>query len=174
MDTILGAVIILVLIIVSTLTMTVVAFQSANSLTDAWADTQAQAISIRDTEIGALVTGNYTGGPINVSVQNEGSANLYNYPSWDVIIQYQSGHAFHLACNLSCAEAETPGSGEWAIKSISMADGSTEVFDPNILNPGEVMIVAINPDTEIVSEETARIVISTPNGVTSQCFVTRE
>ena len=170
MDTILGAVIILVLIIVSTLTMTVVAFQSANSLTDAWADTQAQAISIRDTEIGALVTGNYTGGPINVSVQNEGSANLYNYPSWDVIIQYQSGNASYL----SYAATYPPGSGEWAIEGIIMAGGSPEVFDPNILDPGEVMNVSINPELEIGIGETARIVISTPNGVTSRCFVTRE
>jgi hypothetical protein len=54
-----------------------------------------------------------------------------------------------------------------------MANESPEVFDPNILDPGEVMIVTINPEREIGTGETARIVISTPNGVTSQCFVTR-
>ena len=170
MDTILVAVVILVLIIVSTLTMTVSVFQSADSLGDAWKDMEAQSISISETEIGVLVTGNYTGGEIAVAVQNEGRANLYDYPSWDVIIQYQSGRAFHL----SYAETYPPGSGEWAIEGIFMAGESPEVFDPNILNPGEVMIVALSSEIEIGIGETARIVISTPNGVTSQCFVTRE
>jgi hypothetical protein len=168
MDTILVAVIILVLIIMSTLIITVTVFQSANNLGDAWKDMESQSISISDTEI--LVTGNYTGELIDVAVQNEGRTNLYDYPNWDVIIQYQSGDAFHL----SYVEASPPGSGEWAIEGIFMAGGSLEVFNPNILDPGEVMNVAINPEMEIGIGETARIVISTPNGVTSPCFVTRE
>lgn len=169
MDTILVAVVVLVLIIMTTLTMTVSVFHSANNLGDAWKDRETQSISISDTEIGAVVTGSYTGGLIDVSVQNEGRTNLYDYPSWDVIIQYQSGDAFHL----SYAETYPPGSGEWAIEDIFMADESPEVFDPNILNPGEKMIVAINPEIGMDIGETVRIVISTPNGVTSQCFVTK-
>jgi hypothetical protein len=104
-----------------------------------------------------------------VAVQNEGRTNLYDYAGWDVIIQYQSGNASHL----SYAATYPPGSGEWAIEGIFMANESPEVFDPNILDPGEVMIVTIYPEREIGTGETARIVISTPNGVTSQCFVTR-
>jgi hypothetical protein len=169
MDTILVAVVVLVLIIMSTLIITVTVFQSANNLGDAWKDMESQSISISETEIGVLFTGNYTGELIDVAVQNEGRTNLYDYPSWDVIIQYQSGDAFHL----SYVEAYPPGSGEWAIEGIFMAGGSTEVFNPNILDPGEVMSVAINPETEIGIGETGRIVISTPNGVTSPCFVTR-
>jgi len=170
MDTILVAVIILVLIIMSTLLITVTVFQSANNLGDAWKDMESQSISISDTEISALFNGAYTGGEIDVAVQNEGRTNLYDYPSWDVIIQYQSGDAFHL----SYVEAYPPGSGEWAKEGIFMAGSSPEVFNPSILDPGEYMTVAINPEMEIGIGETARIVISTPNGVTSPCFVTRE
>jgi hypothetical protein len=168
MDTILVAVVVLVLIIMSTLTMTVSVFKSANNLGDAWKDMEAQSVSISDTGISILFTGNYSGGLIDVAVQNEGRTNLYDYPSWDVIIQYQSGNASHL----SYAATYPPGSGEWAKEGIFMADESPEVFDPNILDPGEVMIVAINPEIAIGTGETARIVISTPNGVTAQCFVT--
>lgn len=168
MDTILAAVVIIILIIVSTMTMTVSVFQSANNLADAWKDMEAQSVSISETEISAA--GNYSGGLVDVTVLNEGRTNLYDYSSWDAIIQYQSGDAFHL----SYAEDYPPGSGEWAIEGIFMVGGSPEVFDPNILNPGEAMIVAINPEMEIGIGETARIVISTPNGVTSQCFVTKE
>ena len=170
MDTILVAVVVLVLIIMSTLLITVSVFQSANTLGDAWKDMESQSISRSETEISVLFTGNYTDGLIDVAVQNEGRTNLYDYPSWDVIIQYQSGNASHL----SYAATYPPESGEWAIEGISMADGSPEVFDPNILDPGEVMNVALNPETEIGIGKTGRIVISTPNGVTSQCFVTRD
>ena len=170
MDTILVAVVVLVLIIMSVLTMTFSMFQSANTLGDAWQSMQTQSISISETAISATVTGNYSSGLIDVSVQNEGRANLYDYSKWDVIIQYQSGQSFPLPY----VSTYPPGSGEWAREGIFMADGSPEVFDPGILNPGEVMIVAINPDMEIGIGETARIVISTPNGVASQCLVTRE
>jgi hypothetical protein len=170
MDTILVAVVILVLIIMSTLIMTVNVFQSANTLGDAWKDMEAQSISISETEISVLFTGNYSGGLIDVAVQNKGRTNLYDYAGWDVIIQYQSGNASHL----SYVETYPPSSGEWAIEGIFMDEGSPEVFDPNILDPGEVMNVAINnSEMEIGIGETGRIVISTPNGVTSQCFITR-
>lgn len=170
MDTILVSVVALALIIMSTLTVTVSMVQSANSLADAWKDMEAQSMSIRRTEICVMVTGNYTGGLIDLAVQNEGRIDLHDYPRWDVIMQYQSGNAFYL----SYAKTYPPGPGEWAVNGIFMADGSPEVFDPSILNSGEVMTVAINPETEIVIGETARIVMSTPNGVTSQCFVTRD
>jgi len=166
MDTILAAVVIIILIIVSVMTMTVSMFQSANNMADAWKDMEAQSVAISETEISA--TGIYSAGPVDITVQNEGRTNLYDYSSWDVIIQHQTGDASHL----SYAETYPPGSGDWAIEGIFMADLSPEVFDPDILNPGELMILAANPETEIGIGETVRIVISTPNGVTSQCFVT--
>jgi len=47
------------------------------------------------------------------------------------------------------------------------------VFDLNILNPGEQMTVSINPSQELGFGETARIIFSTPNGVTAQGYITR-
>lgn len=167
MDTILVAIVVIVLVIMSVLTMTFSLFQSADNLSDAWKDMEAQSVSISDTEISA--TGNYSGGAINIAVENEGRTNLYEYPGWDVIIQYQSGQASHLAYE----ETYPPGSGEWSISDIVMEDESPEIFDPGILNPGEIMNIAANPVVDLGVGETARIVVSTPNGVTSQCFVTR-
>jgi len=170
MDTILVAVIILVLIIMSTLTIIISVLQSANHLSDAWKNMEAQSVSISETKIDIAVNGSYTGGLIDVAVQNEGRTNLYDYPKWDTIIQYQAGNASHL----SYSETYPPESGEWAVEGIYMNDGSPEVFDHDILNPDETMIAAINPSTEPGIGDTVRIVVSTPNGVTAQCFVTRE
>lgn len=167
MDTIVVAIIVLVLIIMSALTMMVVVFQSANDLADSWQNMEAQSISISETKISA--SGNYSGGLIDIAVQNEGSTNLYDYPGWDVIIQYQSGNSSRSSYSVS----HPPSPGEWAIEGIYMTGGLTEVFDPNILNPGEEMILSISPGMVIGDGETSRIVISTPNGATSQCFVTK-
>ena len=169
MDTILVGVIVLVLIVVSTLIITVSAFQSINNVSTAWNEMEEQSSSISETSIDASITGNYSGGLINVEVQNNGRTNLYNFPNWDIIIQYQSGNASHL----SYIDTYPPSSGQWTVTGIYMADASPEVFDPGILNPEEEMNVAISPDSEIGIGETARIIVSTPNGVTSQCFVTK-
>lgn len=169
MDTILVSVVALALIIVSTLTLTVSTFQSANTLADAWREMESQSVSVQRTEIRVVTANDYTGGLLDLEVQNEGGTDLHEFPKWDVIMRYQSGDAHYL----SYASDYPPGSGEWAVKGIFMADGSPEIFDPNILNPGEVMKVTINPETEIGIGEAAMIVISAPNGVTSQCFVRR-
>ncbi len=169
MDTILVSVVALALIIMSTLTVTVSTFHAANSLTDAWKDMEVQASETRRTEIKAVAADDYDGGTIELSVQNQGNTDLSNYARWDVIIQYQSGGTSHL----TYAEESPPEPGEWAVDGIFMTDGSPEVFGLNILNPSEAMTVVVNPETEISAGETVRIVISTPNGVTSQCLVTR-
>lgn len=167
MDTLLVAIVIIALVIMSGLIITVSVFQSANNLADSWKDMEAQSASIKETAIST--TGNYSGGLIDIEVQNEGSTNLYDYDNWDVIIQYQSGDASHL----SYTGTYPPASGGWAIEGIFMTGGATEVFDPDILNPEEVMAMSASPAMEIGIGETVRMVISTPNGVTSQCFVTR-
>lgn len=167
MDTILVAIVVMVLIIMSGLIITVSIFQSANNLADSWKDMEAQSDSIKETAISAV--GNYSGGLIDIEVENEGSTNLYDYNNWDIIIQYQSGSASHL----SYASTYPPASGGWAIEGIFMTGGAPEVFDPDILNPEEFMAISANPETEMGIGETVRVVVSTPNGVTSQCFVTR-
>lgn len=164
MDTILVAVVIMALVIISGLIITVSVFQSANDLADSWKDMEAQSVSIKETAISA--TGNYSGG-LTIEIQNEGSTNLYDYDNWDFIIQRQSGDASHL----SYSGTYPPGSGNWAIEGIYIDGGTPEVFDPDILNPGEVMAVSANQGID--DGETVRLIISTPNGVTSQCFVTR-
>jgi hypothetical protein len=170
METILVSVISVALVIITTLTMTFNAFQSTNGLADSWKKMEAQSTSIRQTEIRVLAADNYQGGQIDLWVKNEGKINLDDYPSWDVIIQYQSGNAYYL----SYAVTYPPGPGKWTVNGIFVADDTPEVFDPNILNPEEMMLVAVNPETEIGIGEMAKIIVSTPNGVTCQCFVTRQ
>jgi len=104
-----------------------------------------------------------------LKVVNRGETNLADFTKWDIIAQYENGTANYLSYTTSA----NPGSNEWTVNSIYMLDDNPEVYDPDILNPGEQMKLLINIDSEIGAKDTIRITVSTPHGVTSQCMVTR-
>jgi hypothetical protein len=104
-----------------------------------------------------------------LKVENQGETSLAQFAKWDIVIQYQSGAASYISYTTN----GTPGSNEWTVEGIYLLNNSTEVFDPDILNPEEQMKLLINIDPGIGAGEVARITISTPHGVTSQCLVMR-
>ena len=158
------------LVIIATVTMTMTSFHSVSTVADSWKEMEQQAGSIRRTEIVAVPPEDYSGGSVNLTVRNEGQTNLDNFSHWDVIAQYQAGGTYYIAYTADYP----PGSNQWTVEGIYLSDNVTEIFDPNILNPGEQMKAVINLDPEIGEGETGRITVSTPNGVTSQCLVTRQ
>ncbi len=171
METALISLVSVALVIIATVTMMMTSLQSASTVTDSWRQIERQASSIRRTEIAAVPPENYSGGSVNLTVRNEGQVNVGNFPHWDVIAQYQAGGISYIAYT----DNAIPGSNQWTVEGIYLSDNITinEVFDPNILNPGETMKMVINLDPEIGAGDTGRITLSTPNGVTSQCLVTR-
>jgi hypothetical protein len=169
METILISLVCLALIVMSTVTMTISLFQSENGLVNSWKIAEAQASSMRQTEIAASAPQDYQGGAIDLEIENEGHVDLSDFPKWDVIVQYESGTIRYLTYTASYP----PGNNQWTVKGIYVSDGSPEVFDQNILNPGESMIATINLSPEIGQGEMVRVTVCTPNGITSQCYVTR-
>lgn len=157
------------LVIIGTVTIIANCFYSAITVSDSWKEMEQQAGNIRRTEIIAVPPENYGGGDIHLVVRNEGQTKLDDFPHWDVIAQYQDGGIYYITYTLDYP----PGSNEWTVEEIYMSDNSSEVFDPNILNPEEKMKTVINLDPEIGEGKTGRVTVSTPNGVTSQCLVTR-
>jgi hypothetical protein len=167
METVLISFVSMALIIISTVTMTVSTFQSANKMADSWKVMEEQASIIMRTEITALPPAEYEGGVINLTVRNAGHVDLSDFSRWDVIFQYQSGSASYL----TYAAAYPPGGNQWAVNGIYISEGVPEVFEPAILNPGELMMVSVNPSPGIGEGEAGRITLSTPSGVTAQCQV---
>ena len=169
METALISIVSIALIIVSTVTMTMGLFQSATGLAHSWQQMEQQAGSIRLTEINIVPPQNYNGGLIDLTVLNEGHSNLNDFPGWDVIAQYESGSLSYI----TYSESYPPGNNEWTVNGIYITGNGPESFDPGILNPGEEMSMVINLYPEIEKGETARMTVTTPNGVTSTCYVTR-
>jgi Archaebacterial flagellin len=169
-ENVLISIISLALIVVSTLAVAFSSFKSANEMANAWKTMEQQSSTMARTQIAAVAPSNYQGGTIDLTVQNDGQVDLLDYENWDVIIQYQSGGATYLTY-----ESGSPlAAGEWTMSGIYVSGGSPEVFDPGILNPGEYMILSIDPDQAIGSGQMVKLTVSTPNGVTAQCYVTRQ
>ena len=144
-------------------------FRAATKVSDSLKQWEAQDSIIRRTDISA--TGSYSNGLLTLWVKNSGQVNLEDFPKWDVIAEWTGDDTTHL-CYLTSATSG-PGDNEWMVQGIFLPDETNpEVMDPNILNPQEVMKITIKLSPDMVINTTARITISTPNGITSQCLIT--
>jgi hypothetical protein len=160
------------LVIVAAVTMMMNSFSSATILSDSWKEMEQQAEDIRRTDIAAMPPDSYTGGNINLLVSNEGQTKLTDFNQWDVIARYETG----VIAYINYTDNTSPESNQWTVEGIYQSDNVSvpEVFDTNILNPGETAKLTVNLDPEIAENEYGLITVSAPNGVTSQCMIKNE
>ncbi|MCX6013838.1 MAG: hypothetical protein NTV30_10670 [Chloroflexi bacterium] len=160
----------LAILIIGTVTMLLSSFGAVRSLSDSWKQMEQQSNEMRNTQINAGLPGEYSGGDINLVINNDGKCNLNKFESWDIIATYQDGSTQYIIYT----ENTSPGNNQWTMEGIYLPDGRGEVFDPGILNPGEDLHIKINTDPDINEKETCLFTISTSNGVTDSCMVSRE
>ena len=107
---------------------------------------------------------------VDVSIRNTGQTLLRDFEHWDVMMQYYgtSSNQNLEMTYLSYVATSTPSSGEWTVENIYLNVASTtpEVYDPNVFNPGEEIVVRIKIEPTIPTSTDNLITISTPNGVT--------
>ncbi len=159
------------LVIIATVTMMMSALVSTSTITDSWKQMEQRAEDIRRTEITTVPPENYAGGTIDLMVRNEGQTNLGDFSHWDIIAQYQAGGIYYI----DYTDNATPGNNEWTVEGLYLSDNTSlpELFDFNILNPGETAKLYIKLNPEIGAGTNGKITAVTSNGVTSQCLVSR-
>ena len=169
METALISVVCIAILLIGTVTTMFTSFHAATTISDSLKQWETQDSTIRRTDIAA--TGSYANGLITVWVNNTGQVNLEDFAKWDVIAEWTGDGTSHLDY-LSYATSG-PNDNEWMVQGIFLPDKTTpEVMDPNILNPQEVMNITLKLSPDMSINTTARITISTPNGITSQCLIT--
>ena len=95
---------------------------------------------------------------------------MADFEMWDVIVQYyDEGSIYHVEW-LPYDEDEA-GTYKWQVGWIKM-NGQAEVFEPDVLNPGEQIMIKTLLDPEVGDNTTNMVVISTPTGVTCSTFFT--
>ena len=168
MESILISLVSLALIIISSVTMTMNILSSTTKLTESWKEMQANAIRLQRTAIVSVPPQDYSGGPIKLTVKNEGQLNLSDFARWDVIIEdLVNGTRY-----LSYSSDYPPGGNQWAIQGMFISETVPEAFDIGVLNPGEQLLMDINPDPATPSDHPVKITVATGDGITTQCFVT--
>lgn len=168
METALISMVSMGLVIIGMMTTMLSFFQSTNTIIDSWKQMEQQSGSIRRTEIATVAPDDYRGGVIDITVINDGQTHLADFSRWDVIAQRYDNTAQYLDY-----KEKPTGNSYWTVQGLYLPDGSPEVFDINLLNPGEKMILNVKVTPIVERWETCMFTISTPNGVVSECFFTR-
>lgn len=172
METALVTLICVAIIIVGTVTTMMTSVQSATTLSESLNEMEKQAADIRRTEIDAIDNADVGNDDIYITVVNDGQTNLAQFPKWDVIAQYESSGTDYTTY-LEYTTYVDPGDNQWTVDGIYLPDNNPEVMDPNILNPGEKVVLRIGLNPLMDSTTYGRMTISTPNGVTSQSLLYR-
>lgn len=109
------------------------------------------------------------GSVVEITLRNEGDTKLADFDQWDVILQYydSGGHYY--------TEWYPFGSGqnEWDVWDIFLeAPTVHEVFDVDILNPGEEMGIWVSVSPQVGAGTTNLATVATPNGITASTVFT--
>ena len=169
METALISLVCIAILLIGTVTTVFTSFRAATTVSDSLKQWEEQASNIRRTDISA--NGGFSGGYLEIWVTNNGQTNLKDFSKWDIIAQWTSGGTEYISYLTYVTSG--PGDNQWLVEGLYLPDqAQVETLEPNIFNPQEKakLIISLQPN---LSHSTARITISTPNGVTSQCLVTR-
>ena len=166
METALISLVCFAIIILGTLTTIMTSFNAASTVSGSLKEMEEQAADIRRTEISAVPPTNYEGGDIYLTVNNEGQTNLAQFSKWDIIVQYENGMTNYINYTTN----NPPGNNEWTVEAIYVGN-DPEIWNPNILNPDERVMVIVNIDPDVSTGDRIAITVATPNGVTAQCQV---
>lgn len=160
------ALVVIALMIVAAMTWSQAAFTSFDSVSQSLKQTAQSTQEVVRTDITVIGT-QMQGAYVEVSVHNTGEVHLAQFAKWDVLVQYyDETDGYHIG-HLSYYENSNPGDNEWAVATIYADEsmGQQEVFEPGILNPGEVMLLRLRLAPQQGIGTTNLVTISSANGV---------
>lgn len=135
-----------------------------------------EAVGSRDdtimrTELTPVSTNLSTGSspnPLEIVLENTGQTRMADYKKWDIILQYyDEGSIYHV--EWLPYDEEGAGVYKWEVGWIKM-NGEEEIFEPNVLNPGEQIMIKTYIEPAVGNGTTNLVVVSTPTGVTCSTY----
>lgn len=117
------------------------------------------------TPLDATMVSNDT---VELVVENTGQTKLSNFDQWDIIVQYyDETQTYHI--EWLPYTSGSPGNNEWTVSWIRV-NGSPELFEQGILNPGEQILLTVKLDPAAGPGTTNLAVVSTPSGITASIY----
>ena len=171
METAIVSLICIGLIVFGGMTMSQGFLTSVDTTTTGLEQASSQNEQLMRTELSVVTTSSDSYGNLNVTLLNGGQTKLSSFSKWDVIVQYDGDDGGYYAKWLPYTSG-APGAGEWTVAGIYM-DGDPEVFEPDILNPGETLEIVATIDPPAERDTVLMVTISTPNGITASISFVR-
>jgi hypothetical protein len=167
MSNALVALVVIALMLVAVLSWSHTSFNWVDSSVQSWKQMvrTAEEVSRTDTEI---ISANTTAPYVEVLVQNSGKVHLAEFSKWDVLVQHYDGNSTYCISSLTYTEDANPsGDNQWTVATIYSDDslGQPEVFEPSILNTGEVMLLRLRLSPQPGAGTTNWVKVSSPNGI---------
>lgn len=164
METAIVSIICVVLIIVGGMTLSQGFLTSADTTSSALEEQGSRDKEIMSTELTPqTATVNQTGTRLWLTLENTGKTKLADYASWDIIVQYfDDSDTYHTTWLPN--QTGTLSDNEWKVSGIYLED-DPETFEPDILNPGEKILIEARISPAVGADTTNMVVASTPNGI---------
>lgn len=162
--------VVIALIIVATLALQGASLSSASEISKAWGNMTDRTGERARTEL-TLLTADIagTGANIDISFRSTGQTALADFSRWDVMIRYYqtSNNQDMRTLWLPYSTEAQPPDGEWTVSGLYLVvDSVPEVYEPNVFNPGEEMVIRLNITPAIPTSTDNIVTIGVANGVT--------
>jgi hypothetical protein len=165
MENVLAAFIIIFLILFGMLTLSETVLSSQIQVQESWQEIQTLRDDQARTSLLPLEAHTTNMGTVAVlTLRNSGAQPLTRFEDWDAILDYYDAGAAYRTSWLPYT-AQNPIGGDWTVAGIYANDGTPEVFDPGILDPGEIVRLNLKGSSPIGAGADAQAVIVTENGV---------
>ena len=169
MESSLAAIIIVTLILFGALTLSHSYLTAQAAIAESWSEREARA---REQAQTALSPGRAqtldAGSLVEIAVLNDGGVKLADFARWDVILDYHAAGSRQVQW-YPYIRAIAPGSDQWTVTGIYLDEACTipEVYDPGILNPGEVAVIRVRVAVPVGSGTINQATVSTWNGISA-------
>lgn len=107
---------------------------------------------------------------LEIVLENTGQIKMADYDKWDLIVQYFDDSAQYNVVWIPYVDG-TDAVYEWDVEGIEM-NGQAEVFEPDVLNPGEQITLKTRLYPVVGDGTTNLVVASTSSGVTCSTYFT--
>jgi hypothetical protein len=124
--------------------------------------------TIMRTELSSVSASQPAADTLEVTLENSGQTKLADFDKWDVIVQYYDSTGTYYSKWLPYTEG-TLGDNEWELVWIRL-NGAAEIFEPNVLNPEEEIMIRAQLNPSAGAGTTNMVVVATPSGITASTY----
>jgi len=168
METAIVSLICIALVVFGGMTMSQGFLTSVDTSTAGLEEIGQRGETIMRTELSSVSASQPAANTLEVTLENSGQTKLADFDKWDVIVQYYDGTGTYYSKWLPYTEG-TLGDNEWELVWIRL-NGAAEIFEPNVLNPEEEIMIRAQLNPSAGAGTTNMVVVATPSGITASTY----